>query len=40
MFLGGIKVGDDVQIGACAVVINDVPDNCTVVGMPEKNINK
>lgn len=35
--LGPIKVGDNVRIGAEAVIINrDVPDNCTVVGAPGK----
>lgn len=32
--LGAVKVGDDVQIGANAVVITDVPDNCIAVGVP------
>ena len=32
--LGGIRVGDNVKIGANAVVIHDVPDNATVVGIP------
>lgn len=31
---GGIKIGDNVQIGAGSVVLKDVPDNCTVVGNP------
>ncbi len=29
--IGGIKVGDNVRIGANCVVVEDVPDNCTVV---------
>jgi serine O-acetyltransferase len=32
--LGGITVGDNVVIGANAVVISDVPDNCIAVGVP------
>lgn len=31
---GGITIGDNVRIGAGAVVNKDVPDNCTVVGNP------
>jgi len=34
--LGSIKVGKNVIIGAGAVVIKPVPDNCTVVGVPGK----
>ena len=30
--LGNIHVGNNVKIGAGAVVVEDVPDNCTVVG--------
>ncbi|MFC1541254.1 serine O-acetyltransferase [Candidatus Latescibacterota bacterium] len=32
--LGSIKVGNDVYIGANAVVLQDVPNDCTVVGVP------
>jgi serine O-acetyltransferase len=32
--LGPIKIGDSSKIGAGAVVINEVPENCTVVGVP------
>ncbi|MBS4026893.1 MAG: serine O-acetyltransferase [Clostridia bacterium] len=32
--LGNIKIGNNVKIGAGSVVIKDVPDNCTVVGVP------
>jgi serine O-acetyltransferase len=32
--LGGITIGDDVQIGANAVVITDVPSNSIAVGVP------
>lgn len=34
--LGEIKIGNNVKIGANAVVLEDVPDNCTVVGIPAK----
>lgn len=36
--LGGIQIGDNAIIGANAVVINDVPPNTTVVGIPAKVI--
>lgn len=32
--LGGIRIGNNVKIGANAVVVKDVPDNVTVVGVP------
>ena len=32
--LGPIKIGDDVVIGANAVVIHDVPDHCIAAGVP------
>lgn len=34
--LGPVKIGDGVRIGAGSVVINDVPDKATVVGVPGK----
>lgn len=36
--VGNIKIGSNVKIGAGAVVVKDVPDNCTVVGNPMKII--
>ena len=32
--LGPIEIGNDVKIGAGAVVLRNVPDGCTVVGIP------
>ncbi len=32
--LGSIRIGDNVMIGANAVVLKDVPSDCTVVGIP------
>lgn len=32
--LGSITIGNNVKIGAGSVVLRDVPDNCTVVGVP------
>lgn len=34
--LGSLNIGDNVKIGAGSVVLRDVPDNCTVVGVPGK----
>lgn len=36
--LGPIVVGDDVKVGANAVVLTDVADNITMVGVPAKPI--
>ena len=32
--IGNVRVGDNSIVGANAVVIKDVPENCTVVGVP------
>ena len=37
---GRITIGNDVAIGANAVVTKDVPDHVTVVGVPAKIINE
>lgn len=36
--LGPVRVGNNVLIGANAVVVKDVPDNCVVAGVPAKII--
>jgi len=38
--LGPIIIGDNVRVGANSVVINDVPPNCVVVGVPGKIVEK
>jgi serine O-acetyltransferase len=38
--IGGVTVGNNVIIGANCVVVKDVPDNCTVVGVPAKIIKR
>jgi Serine acetyltransferase len=38
--LGNVKIGDNVKIGANSVVLHDVPDNCTVMGIPANVIKK
>lgn len=34
--LGKIKIGNNVRIGANAVVVTDIPDNATAVGIPAR----
>ncbi|MGP9043563.1 serine O-acetyltransferase [Cytobacillus kochii] len=36
--LGDVKIGDNAKIGAGAVVLKDVTEDCTVVGIPAKEI--
>lgn len=41
--VGGVRIGNNVQIGAGSVVVKDIPDNCIAVGNPArviKRINK
>ena len=38
--LGPFRIGNNVIIGANAVVIKDVPDNCIVAGNPAKIVRK
>lgn len=39
VIVNGVHVGNNVKIGAGAVVVKDIPDNCTVVGNPAHVIN-
>ena len=36
--LGPVRIGDNVKIGANAVVITDLPSDCTAVGVPARVI--
>lgn len=36
--IGGVKIGNDVAIGANAVVTHDIPDNACVIGVPARVI--
>ncbi|HAG80354.1 MAG TPA: serine O-acetyltransferase, partial [Cyanobacteria bacterium UBA12227] len=38
--LGNIQIGDRVRIGAGSIVLRDVPDDCTVVGIPGRIISR
>lgn len=38
--LGNITIGENVKVGANSVVLEDVPDNVTVVGIPARIIKK
>ena len=38
--LGSQKIGNNVKIGAGSVVLREVPDNCTVVGVPGKVVKR
>lgn len=38
--LGAISIGDDVQIGANAVVLTDVPSNSIAVGVPARILSR
>ncbi len=37
--VGGVVIGDNVSIGAGAVVVKDIPRNATVAGVPAKILN-
>lgn len=36
--LPGVKIGNNVVVGACSVVSKNIPDNCVAVGNPAKVI--
>lgn len=36
--LGGVFIGNDCRIGAMSLVLSDVPDGCTAVGVPARII--
>ena len=38
--LGPFKIGDNTKIAANAVVLNEIPDNCTAVGIPARVVKK
>lgn len=38
--LGPFNVGNNVKIAANAVVLNEIPDNCTAVGVPARIVKK
>jgi serine O-acetyltransferase len=40
IIIGGIKIGNNVIVGAGTVVTKDIPDNSTVVGAPIRFIDK
>lgn len=40
VIVGSVRIGNNCIIGANSVVLGDVPDNCTAVGVPAKVIKK
>lgn len=38
--IGGVRVGNNTVVGANAVIVKNVPDNCTVVGVPAQIIKR
>ncbi len=38
--LGNINIGNNVRVGAGSIVLRDVPDDCTVVGVPGRIVSQ
>lgn len=38
--IGGVKIGDNVVVSANSLVVSDLPDNCTVMGVPARIISR
>lgn len=38
--IGAVTIGDGARVGANAVVVDDVPSNCTVVGIPARVVRR
>lgn len=38
--LGPLNIGDNVRIAAGAVVLSDIPDGCTAVGVPARVVRR
>ena len=38
--LGNINIGHDVRVGAGSIVLRDVPNDCTVVGVPGRVVSR
>lgn len=38
--LGNVEVGEGAKVGACSVVLDEVPPHCTVAGVPAKIIGR
>lgn len=38
--LGNINIGNNVRVGAGSIVLRDVPDDCTVVGVPGRIVSR
>ena len=36
VILGNIRIGNNVSVGANAVVTHDIPDDCVAVGIPAR----
>jgi len=38
--LGDVKIGNNVSVGANSVVVSDIPDNCSVMGVPARIVSR